>query len=210
MNPKTVACRGVDKVWAGRTKGAVTGQIDQVGFTLIELMVVLLIMGILLAIAIPTFLGTTKSAEDKQAQANLSDALIAAKSIYTQTSFYPLQATLASTDLPADEPELQYTTSSSARPTLISIYTNKTAAGNTPPNGQELIIASYSDSGVCWIVKDIETAALTPTGFAGPHYGIKVTTTSTPSASFCTASSLTAYVPTGGWKRSYPPSPPGK
>ena len=41
------------------------------GFTLIELMVVLLILAILLAIAIPTFLGTTKTANDRAVQSNL-------------------------------------------------------------------------------------------------------------------------------------------
>ena len=42
------------------------------GFTPIELMVVLLILAILLAIAIPTFLGVTKSANDRAAQSNLN------------------------------------------------------------------------------------------------------------------------------------------
>ena len=38
-------------------------------------MVVLLILAILLAIAIPTFLGVTKSANDRAAQSNLNTAL---------------------------------------------------------------------------------------------------------------------------------------
>ena len=37
----------------------------EAGFTLIELMVVLLIIAILLAIAIPTFLGVTSTANDR-------------------------------------------------------------------------------------------------------------------------------------------------
>ena len=54
---------------------------EDAGFTLIELMVVLLILAILLAIAIPTFLGVTKSANDRAAQSNLNTALVNAKSI---------------------------------------------------------------------------------------------------------------------------------
>ncbi len=52
------------------------------GFTLIELMVVLLIMGILLAIAIPTFLGVTGSANDRAAQSNLTNALTEVSAVY--------------------------------------------------------------------------------------------------------------------------------
>ena len=45
------------------------------GFTLIELMVVLLIIAILLAVAIPTFLGVSGSARDRSAQSSATNAL---------------------------------------------------------------------------------------------------------------------------------------
>ncbi len=54
----------------------------EAGFTLIELMVVLLIIAILLAIAIPTFLGVANSAGDRAAQSNLTNALTEAKALY--------------------------------------------------------------------------------------------------------------------------------
>jgi prepilin-type N-terminal cleavage/methylation domain-containing protein len=47
---------------------------EEEGFTLIELMVVVLILGILMAIAIPTFLSLTGSAKANAAQADLTTA----------------------------------------------------------------------------------------------------------------------------------------
>src|SRR3954471_18754547 len=56
---------------------------DEEGFTLIELMVVVLIIAILIAIAIPTFLGAQDRARDRGAQSDLRNALTAAKTVAT-------------------------------------------------------------------------------------------------------------------------------
>ena len=52
------------------------------GFTLVELMVVVLIIAILIAIAIPTFLGARTRAQDRAAQSDLRNGLTAAKVYY--------------------------------------------------------------------------------------------------------------------------------
>src|SRR2546429_6088761 len=65
---------------------------DEGGFTLIELMVVVLIIAILLAIAIPTFLGSREKAQDRAAQSNLRNALAAEKTYYTDGQTYTTDA----------------------------------------------------------------------------------------------------------------------
>jgi type IV pilus assembly protein PilA len=61
---------------------------DEEGFTLIELMVVVLIIAILIAIAIPTFLGARERAQDRAAQSDLRNGLTAEKVFYTDNEVY--------------------------------------------------------------------------------------------------------------------------
>jgi type IV pilus assembly protein PilA len=61
---------------------------DEEGFTLIELMVVVLIIAILIAIAIPTFLGARQRAQDRAAQSDLRNGLTAEKTVYVDNQAY--------------------------------------------------------------------------------------------------------------------------
>lgn len=79
---------------------------EREGFTLIELLVVVLIIGILAAIAIPTFLGQRKRAQDRSAQSDLRNALMAAKTIYTDGETYGNDADALAAAINEIEPAL--------------------------------------------------------------------------------------------------------
>jgi type IV pilus assembly protein PilA len=125
------------------------------GFTLIELMVVVLIIAILIAIAIPTFLGAQNKAKDRAAQSSLRNSLTSAKTLYTDSSDYTTATPAA---LQAVEPSLTFcvaAVASKCNAGALSIGPKGVSVHNT--SADVIVFAARSASGTCFYLRDTAT-----------------------------------------------------
>ena len=118
------------------------------GFTLIELMVVVLIIAILIAIAIPQFLGARGRAQDSAAKSDLRNALTAEKTVYTDLQAYT--ATTATLD--AIEPSLKWNATGGPNVSIGNVVA-------TPADSNVVCIQQVSKSGSTFAIADVATGA---------------------------------------------------
>jgi len=174
--------------WCARQHG---DHEDEQGFTLIELMVVLLIMAILLAIAIPTFLGVTSSAHNRAAQSDLRNALDTAQTVYTSQGEYPISSGIS--DMQASEPALDFVASNS----VPSANSNQVSVDIVSQNA--IVLAAQAAGGTCWFLANAETTTgASALGRSGPGvwYSVGVAPTS---ADACRASNYNNTTSGAGW-----------
>jgi type IV pilus assembly protein PilA len=130
---------------------------DEQGFTLIELMVVVLIIAILIAIAIPTFLGARARAQDSAAKSDLRNGLTAEKTVYVDTQAY--DATTAT--MKNIEPSLNWAGAIATKPAL-NVVVGDVVAGDKGV----VCLDQASKSGTTFSIGDIASGAS-----AGTYYG---------------------------------------
>jgi type IV pilus assembly protein PilA len=114
------------------------------GFTLIELMMVVLIIAILIAVLIPTFLGANRRANDRAMQSSLRNAITAAKTVYTDKQDYTLATAAA---LNAEGVPVKFVNASTAPAGQNEISVD-------PVSATRIVFGGASKSGTCFFVSD--------------------------------------------------------
>jgi type IV pilus assembly protein PilA len=120
----------------------------EAGFTLIELMMVVLIIAVLVAVLIPTFVGSKHRAQDRAAQSNVRNALTAGRVIFSDHGDFT-DATLAA--LAATEPSLGFVDATTPPSGANAVSVN-------PVSANYFVVAAQSGSGTCFFVADDASA----------------------------------------------------
>jgi prepilin-type N-terminal cleavage/methylation domain-containing protein len=136
------------------------------GFTLIELMVVLLIIAILLAIAIPTFLTVSGGARDRAAQSNATNALTDLIAYYQNAqNFGPGSATDLATAMGTAEPTFTWVNGANACTTTnaskcVSVQNFDVSSQS---DYQAVVISVLSaNANNCWFVANLQSGSAAP------------------------------------------------
>lgn len=106
------------------------------GFSLIELLIVIMILGILATIALPTFLGEQEKGYDADAKANTRNVVASVESCYTETKSYDTCDTL---------PELE-ATDTTPGVEMTDVVTKKEGAVAISATAETYTVTAYSKS----------------------------------------------------------------
>jgi prepilin-type N-terminal cleavage/methylation domain-containing protein len=124
----------------------------EAGFTMVELLVVIGIVGVLIGIMVPTLLQARRPAQDRQAQSLLRNSLTAAKAVETSDG---ATATLA--NLASEEPAVRFVDSTTSAPA----GQRSVSVANTNVGGVDyVILTSFASSGRCFAI--LENAGAAP------------------------------------------------
>jgi prepilin-type N-terminal cleavage/methylation domain-containing protein len=154
------------------------------GFTLVELLIVILLIAILMAIVIPQFFGARQKAGDRVAQDTLRQAVSTAKQFSQDNESYE---TADKDALGQSEPNITFVAATDASANAKT--TTRTGAdgsgskgdvkGNTRsvsvlPSGQDMTMAALGENGACWFVRLHYGADATTHKSQPDQYGVQM------------------------------------
>jgi type IV pilus assembly protein PilA len=132
---------------------------DEQGFTLIELMVVLMIIAILIVMGLPTFLGAKARFQDRGAETDLRNAVLAARILYTDTDAFPAANIEQASGLFAITPNMCYVAGTAATPSAaggVVACSSGVGAGSisVASTTAQFTAARLSNSQTCFAILD--------------------------------------------------------